>query len=202
MPGEITELLRRIAQGDAEAHEQLAKLVRHSLKRIAANRLRRERPGHLYQTSDLVQEAYLRLFKICNIQWQGSEHFFKVAAQQMRYILVEYARKEYRGNPVRVSLQDVPGLIFNTYPDLLRVNEIMLDLAKIDPPRAEVAELKYFGGYQIEEIAAILGLSESTVKRYWATAKAFIKLQLGSSAETETVTNTSVTQKPAVPIIN
>ena len=95
-PGEITQLLQRIQQGDTEAQEQLAKLVRTSLKRIAANRLRRERPDHLYLTSDLVQEAYLRLFKMKDIQWQGHQHFFKVAAIQMRRILVEYARKEYQ----------------------------------------------------------------------------------------------------------
>jgi DNA invertase Pin-like site-specific DNA recombinase len=94
--GEITALLRRIEQGDAAAHDQLAQLVRASLKRIAANRLRRERPAHLYQTSDLVHEAYIRLFKMKDAHWEGSEHFFKVAATQMRRILVEYARKEYR----------------------------------------------------------------------------------------------------------
>src|SRR5215510_13761386 len=181
---EITELLRRIEQGDAEAHDQLARLVRASLKRIAANQLRSERPGHLYQTSDLVQETYVRLFKIKNIRWEGREHFFKVAAMQMRRILVEYARKEYRENPVKISLQDAPGLTINDNPDLLTVDEIMNDLARIDPPRAAIAELKYFGGFGIEEISAITGIPVGTVKRHWATARAFIKHQLDFKTDT------------------
>jgi len=175
---EITELLRRIERGDAEAHDQLARVVRASLKRIAANRLRRERPGHLYQTSDLVHEAYVRLFKIKNVHWEGREHFFKIAAMQMRRILIEYARKEYRENPVKISLENALGLTINDNPNLLSVDEIMNDLARIDPRRAEIAELKYFGGFGIEEIAAITGIPGGTVKRHWATAKAFIKHQL------------------------
>jgi RNA polymerase sigma factor (TIGR02999 family) len=178
---EITDLLRRIERGDAEAHDRLALLVRASLKRIAANRLRRERPGHLYQTSDLVQEAYIRLFKIKNIHWEGREHFFKVAAIQMRRILVEYARREYRNNPVKVSLQDVAGLTLNDNPGILTVDEVLSDLARIDPRRAEIAELKYFGGFRLEEIARITGIPGGTVRRYWATAKTFIKHQLGAS---------------------
>ncbi len=176
---EITDLLRRIERGDAEAHNRLAQLVRTSLKRIAANRLRRERPGHLYQTSDLVHEAYIRLFKIKNIHWEGREHFFKVAAVQMRRILVEYARKEYRQSPVKLSLQDVPGLTLNDSPNILTVDEVINDLARIDPRRARIAEMKYFGGFGIDEIARITGIPAGTVKRHWATAKAFIRHQLG-----------------------
>ncbi len=180
-PNEITDLLRRVERGEPEARDQFARLVHTSLKRIAANRLRRERPGHLYQTSDLVQEAYLRLFKIRNIHWEGREHFFKIAAMQMRRILVEYARKELRENPVKVSLRDAPGLKINDHPGILTVDEIMNDLARIDPRRAAIAELKYFGGFGIEEIARITGIPAGTVKRHWATAKAFIKHQLDIS---------------------
>ena len=180
---EITGLLRRIGEGDAEAHNQLAKLIRTNLKRIAANRLRNERPDHLYQTSDLVQEAYLRLFKIKHIHWENRQHFFKVAAMQMRRIMIEYARNEYREHPLKVSLQDLPGLRIN--PAILQINEAMLDLARIDPRRAEIAELKYFGGYKIEEIAAITGIPGGTVRRYWATARAFIRQQLGIARDTE-----------------
>jgi RNA polymerase sigma factor (TIGR02999 family) len=176
--GEITALLRRIEQGDAAAHDQLAQLAPASLKRIAANRLRRERPDHLYLTSDLVHEAYIRLFKLKDVHWEGSEHFFKMAATQMRRILVEYARKEYRHKHVKLSLDDVPGLTFSRDPDILKVNEVFDDLARIDPRRAEIAELKYFGGHSIEEIARITGIPSGTVKRHWATAKAFIKNQL------------------------
>jgi RNA polymerase sigma factor (TIGR02999 family) len=180
-PNEITGLLRRIERGDNEAHNRLAQLVRKNLKSIAANRLRRERPGHLYQTSDLVQEAYIRIFKIRNIHWEGREHFFKVAAMQMRRILVEYARKELRDGPLKVSLQDVPGLTLNDNPGVLTVDEIMNDLARIDPRRAEIAEMKYFGGFGIEEIARITGIPAGTVKRQWATAKAFIRHQLDNA---------------------
>src|SRR5262245_2927871 len=184
-PGEITNLLRRIEEGDLDAHEQLARLVRISLKRIAAKRLRRERPVHLYQISDLVHEAYIRLFKIKEVRWEGREHFFRMAAMQMRRILVEYARKEYRENPVKVSLQDLPGLTLNDNPRILTVDEILNDLARIDPRRASIAELKYFGGFGIEEIAGITGIPAGTVKRHWATAKAFIKQQLSASNETK-----------------
>lgn len=177
--GEITALLRRVEAGDAEAHERLAGLVRATLKRIAANRLRRERPNHLYQTSDLVQEAYLRLFKMKEVHWEGSEHFFKLAAVQMRRILIEYARHAYRDNPVAVPLDDVPGLAFSAWPELLKINEILYDLEKIDPKRAEIVVLRYFGGYQIDEIARLTGIPAGTVKRHWASAKAFIKLQMG-----------------------
>ncbi|MGH9834097.1 MAG: ECF-type sigma factor [Blastocatellia bacterium] len=194
-PNEITDLLRRVERGEPEARDQFARLVHTSLRRIAANRLRRERPGHLYQTSDLVQEAYIRLFKIKNIHWEGREHFFKIAAMQMRRILVEFARREYRGHPVKVSLQDVPGLTINDSPGILTIDEIMNDLARIDPRRAEIAELKYFGGFGIEEIARITGIPGGTVKRHWATAKTFIKHQLGDPQnKTTDAANSAETQ--------
>jgi RNA polymerase sigma-70 factor, ECF subfamily len=174
-PGQITALLRRIEQGDAEAHNQLASLVRDQLKRIAANRLRRERPDHLYQTSDLVQEAYLRLFKMKDVRWEGHEHFFKMAAVQMRRILVEYARHAYRDNPINVPLAEVPGLTISAAPNLLAVDGVLTELARIDQRRAQIVELKYFGGFKLEEIAALTGQSLATVKRRWISAKAFIK---------------------------
>lgn len=178
-PGEITELLRRIEQGDAVAHERLAQVVRAQLKRIAANHLRRERPDHFYQTSDLVQEAYLRLFRMQDMQWEGHGHFFRLAAIQMRRILIEYARHAYRHNPINVPLDDVPGLTFSRVPEMLAVDEILYDLEKIDPQRAEIVVLRYFGGYQLDEIARLLGLSYATVKRRWQAARGLIKLQLG-----------------------
>lgn len=176
---EITELLKQIENGNLAAHEQLARLVRASLKRIAANRLRRERPEHFYQTSDLVQEAYLRLFKIRNIQWEGREHFFKIAAMQMRRILVEYARRQRPEDQNNAAIEDIPGLTIQTDPSILKVNDILNDLAKIDEGLALIVELRYFGGFKIEEVAQITGIPFGTVKRHWAAAKAFIKLQLG-----------------------
>lgn len=179
-PGEITRLLRRIEQGDADAHNELARLVRAQLKRIAANRLRRERPDHLYRTSDLVQEAYARIFRMKNIQWEGHEHFFKVAALQMRRILVEYARREYlRGNGGQVPLEDVPGLSCASPSELLRVNELIEALLRIDRRRADILILRYFGGYSIEEVAQITKISPATVKRQWTVARDFIKHQYG-----------------------
>lgn len=176
---EITELLHRIEQGDQDAHNRLARIVRANLKRIAANRLRRERPDHFYQTSDLVQEAYLRLFKAKNIQWQGREHFFKVAAMQMRRILVEYARRQRLENHNNLALEDIPGLTIQTDPSMLKINDILNDLAKIDARLALIVELRYFCGFTIEQVAEITGLSVATVKRRWDAAKAFIKLQFG-----------------------
>ncbi len=178
-PGEITELLRRIEQGDQDAYNRLARLVRGSLKRIAANRLRHERPEHFYQTSDLVQEAHLRLFRIRNIHWEGRQHFFKVAALQMRRILVEYVRRQRPEDQNNAALDDIPGLTIQTDPSILKVNDILNDLAKIDARLVLIVELRYFGGFKIEEISEITGIPVGSVKRYWATAKAFIKLQLG-----------------------
>lgn len=191
--GEITELLHQIEQGNLAAHDQLARLVRASLKRIAANRLRRERPAHLYQTSDLVQEAYLRLFRVRNIQWEGREHFFKIAAMQMRRILVEYARRERPENQDNLAIEDLPGLTLNADPSILEVNKLLDQLASIDARRALIVELRYFGGYKIEEIAQITGISIGTVKRQWASAKAFFKLQLEASAQPRRARHESAT---------
>ncbi len=191
--GDITQLLHQVEQGDTEAHNRLAQLVRASLKRIAANRLRRERPDHLYQTSDLVQEAYLRLFRIKNIQWADRHHFFKVAAVQMRRILVDYARRERPEGEDNLALEDVPGLTINTDPSILEVNNLLESLYQIDPRRALIVELRYFGGYKIEEIAEITGIPLGTVKRHWASAKAFFKLQLGTSAQPRNARHDSAT---------
>ncbi len=182
--GEITDLLHQIEQGNSQAYDRLARLVRGSLKRIAANRLRRERPEHFYQTSDLVQEAYLKLFRIRNIQWEGRQHFFKVAALQMRRILVEYARRQRPEDQANAAIEDIPGLTIQTDPSILKVNDILNDLTKIDERLALIVELRYFGGFKIEEISEITSIPVGTVKRHWATAKAFIKLQLGIKEST------------------
>lgn len=191
--GDITQLLHQVEQGDTEAQNRLAQLVRANLKRIAANRLRRERPDHLYQTSDLVQEAYLRLFRIRDIQWEGREHFFKVAAVQMRRILVDYARRERPEGHDNLALEDVPGLTVNADPSILEVNRLLDSLAEIDPRRAEIVQLRYFGGCKIEEIAEITKIPLGTVKRHWASAKAFFKLQLGAAAQLRNARHDSAT---------
>lgn len=177
--GEITKLLHQIEQGNQDAYNRLVRLVRGNLKRIAANRLRRERPEHFYQTSDLVQEAHLRLFRIKNIQWEGRQHFFRIAALQMRRILVDYLRRQRPEDQDNMALDDIPGLNIQSDPSILKVNDILTDLAKIDPRLALIVELRYFGGFKIEEIAEITSIPVGTVKRHWAAAKAFIKLQLG-----------------------
>lgn len=177
--GEITALLHQIEQGDLDAHNELARIVRANLKRIAANRLRHERPEHFYETSDLVQEAYLRLFKIKDVQWEGREHFFKIAALQMRRILVDYARRERPEDQDNPVVEDIPGLSLQTDHSILKVNDILNDLAKTNADLAEIVELRYFGGFKIEEIALITRKPLGTVKRQWGIAKTFIKVQLG-----------------------
>lgn len=176
--GEITKLLHQIEQGNQDAYNQLVRLVRASLKRIAANRLRRERPEHFYQTSDLVQEAHLRLFRIKNIQWADRQHFFRVAALQMRRILVDYLRRQRPEDQDNMALDDIPGLNIQSDPSILKVNDILNDLAKIDARLALIVELRYFGGFKIEEISQITGIPVGSVKRYWSEAKAFIRFQL------------------------
>lgn len=176
---EVTELLRLIEKGDMDAYNRLVQLVRSNFKRIAAKRLKRERPGHLYLTSDLVQEACLRIFKIRHLEWEGRSHFFKIAAMEMRRILVEYARRNRPEGHERIAIDDIPGLMIIDDESILFINELLDELAAINNRIAHVFELKYFGGYKIDEISLITGIPVGTVKRHWSTAKAFFKLKFG-----------------------
>ena len=180
---EITAMLRAWGEGNRAVLDQLLPLVHHELHRQAHRYLRRERANHTLQTTALINEAYLKLVDQRAVQWQNRAHFFGIAAQAMRRILVDYARtknREKRGGPAGDLPLDEAMLIAATGQniDLLALDEALTRLAAIDEQQARVVELKYFSGLSIEETAEALGISPATVKRDWQMAKAWLKLEL------------------------
>lgn len=175
---EVTSLLNRLADGDQDAADKLVPLVYEELRRIAASRLRRERPDHTLQTTALVHEAYIKLAGQRNAKWQNRAQFFGVAAQVMRRVLVDYARGQQRirrgGKQQKVSLEDVLLVSPERTDELLAVNESLTKLQELDPRQARIVELRYFGGLTIEEIAKVVGVSMKTVTRELKMAKAWL----------------------------
>jgi RNA polymerase sigma factor (TIGR02999 family) len=180
-PG-VTGLLRQAQGGDRAALDALLPLVYRELKRIASGQLARERPGHTLQPTALVNEAYLRLVDQHSVDWRNRAHFFSIAAETMRRVLVNHAlgrRAGKRGaGQTLVALDEAVG-----FPDRREVDLILLDgalnrLALLDAAQARIVELKFFAGLSNEETAEVLGLSESTVKREWRSAKAWLAAQL------------------------
>ena len=178
----ITKLLLDWRNGDSEALDRLMPLVYEELRRMANNYMRNERRGHTLQTSALVNEAYLRLVDHENIAWQNRAHFFGVAAQAMRRILVDHARtRNYQkrgGAAQQVSLDDAATLADGRPAELIALDEALDELAKIDPRKCRVVELRYFGGLSIEETAEALGVSIPTVVRDWNTAKVWLMREM------------------------
>jgi RNA polymerase sigma factor (TIGR02999 family) len=177
-PPQVTELLLNWGQGDEGAREALIPLVYEELRRIARRRLWRERPNHTLQSAALVNEAYLRLVGQEPLQWQNRAHFFGVAAQLMRQILVDHARNRLAAK----RGAGAPGFTLNTQIDLPQkpaVDIVVLDdalnrLASLDSQQSRIVELRFFGGLSIEETSMVLGISPATVKREWATARAWL----------------------------
>ena len=184
-PEGITQLLERWSQGDEEALDQLMPLVYDELHRLAGAYLRRERREHTLQPTALVNEAYLKLVRQRNIQWQNRAQFFGVAAQLMRRILVDHARAndaaKRGGDRVNVSLKNIGA--FGTQPttDVLALHDVLNRLAEIDPDQSRIVELRFFGGLTIEEAAEVMQVSHSTVEREWKIAKAWLKRELSKS---------------------
>ena len=178
----ITEFLHSWQQGDEKALEQLTPLVYRELHRLAVRYMRREQVDHTLQATALVNEAYVRLIDWKNVQWQNRSHFFGVAAQVMRRILVDYARSrlyDKRGGGVRaVSLDDAPPVADERCEVLLAIDEALDRLAALDARRAKVVELRYFGGLSVDETAEALGVSSITVIRQWNFAKAWLLREL------------------------
>jgi RNA polymerase sigma-70 factor, ECF subfamily len=174
----ITDLLVAWGDGDRAALDQLVPLVNAELRRLARGYMRGERPGHTLQTTALVNEAYLKLVEQNRIRWQNRAHFLAIAAQQMRRILVDYARRrQYQkrgGGALQVTLGEAEGLADERTPDLVALDEALAGLAEVDPRRARVVELKFFGGLTTEEAAEALGVSVTTVERDWTVAKAWL----------------------------
>lgn len=183
-PAEITRLLGAVASGDPDAMERLLPAVYGELKILAASYLRRERGDHTLSPTALVHEAYLKLVDQRSINWEGRSHFFGIAAQAMRRILVDHARRRIakkRGRQLQVTL-DTSAELAGAPPDeeVAAVDEALVRLATVDPRQARLVELRYFAGLSIEEAAEVTGVSPATVKRDWALARAWLQRELGS----------------------
>ena len=175
------ELLRAWSDGDTSALERLTPIVYDELHRLARRYMRGERPGHSLQTTALVNEAYMRLVDYERMQWQDRAHFFAVSAQVMRRILVEHARRHNlkRGGGVpHVSLDEAALVGGNRAADLVALDDAMNALAQLDPRKAQVVEMRFFGGLNVDETADVLKVSPATVMRDWSTAKAWLYREL------------------------
>ncbi|HKH99513.1 MAG TPA: sigma-70 family RNA polymerase sigma factor, partial [Candidatus Sulfotelmatobacter sp.] len=171
---EVTQLLLAWNDGDESALEKLAPLVYAELRRLAKRRMRLERPDHTLQTTALINEAYLRLVDVRNVHWQNRAHFFALCARLMRRILVDYARTRHyakRGGGAQpVSLEQSPAVSPAPSTDLVAVDDALKALTKIDDRKAQVVELRFFGGLTVEESAEVLKVSPETVRRDWKLA--------------------------------
>ena len=181
-PG-ITELLVAWSDGDDAALDTLAPVIERELHRLAAAYMARERPGHVLQPTALVNEAYLRLIDWKQVRWQNRAHFFGVAAQVMRRVLVDIARAQRRAKRggraiVQVSLSDAADSSTDRPADLVSLDDALKTLATLDPRHSRVVELRFFGGLSHEETAHILNVSVATVRRDWSVAKAWLYREL------------------------
>ena len=178
---DVTALLDGWSRGDRRALDRLLPLVYAELRRVATRQLRRERAGHTLQPTALVHEAYLRLVEQRNVDWQNRAHFYGVAAQVMRRILVDHARRQTarkRGNGAqRVPIEDIADRAAIEVP-VLALDYALGRLEQIDPGLAQIVELRAFGGLTIDEVAHVLKVSPSTAKREWRTAKAWLRHEL------------------------
>jgi RNA polymerase sigma factor (TIGR02999 family) len=182
LPVEVTELLKAWTKGDREALEKLAPQVHAELHRLAKRYMGQERPGHILQTTALVNEAYMRLIDWENVSWQNRAHFFGVSAQLMRRILVDFARsRDYvkrGGEAPHVSLEEAAVVTQEKDADFVALDDALNSLASIDPRKSKIVELRFFGGLSVEETAEVLGISPRTVKREWSMAQVWLHREL------------------------
>ena len=174
----VTELLLGWQQGDREALDRLTPLVYDELRRIAHRYVQRERQGQTLETTALVNEAYLRLVNQQKVDWQNRAHFFAVTAQVMRLILIDHARKrrymKHGGEAHLISLDEAALMTKVRAAELISLDEALDELARLDPRKSRVVELRYFGGLSLEETADVLEISLMTVRRDWRAAKAWL----------------------------
>ncbi|HEX8474968.1 MAG TPA: sigma-70 family RNA polymerase sigma factor [Pyrinomonadaceae bacterium] len=177
-PHEVTRLLIQLTDGNRTVLDELLPLIYHELRSLAANYLRRERHGHTLQPTALVHEAYLRLIDQTQVRWQNRAHFFGVAAQMMRRILVDYARghgaNKRGGEFQKLSLDENIDVSGERASELVALDDALNALAAIDEQKSRIVELRFFGGLSVEETAEVLGVSAPTVKRQWRMAKAWL----------------------------
>jgi RNA polymerase sigma factor (TIGR02999 family) len=181
-PGKVTELLLELSGGNRAVVDELIPFLYSELKRMAAAQLRAERPGHTLQATALVHEAYLKLVDQRQVNWQNRAHFFGVAAQVMRRILLDYAKgraREKRGGDVqKTSLDEALLVSHDRAYELVEIDQALGRLEALDRRQAQVVEMRFFGGLSVEETAEALGVSEPTVKREWAMARAWLHREL------------------------
>jgi RNA polymerase sigma factor (TIGR02999 family) len=182
---DLTSIITAIEQGNAQAADQLLPLVYDELRRLAAYRLSQELPGQTLQPTSLVHEAYLRLTGNQDRKWEGRAHFFGAAAEAMRRILIENARRKaavrHGGGQQRLNIEDVDIAAFSKADEIIAVNEALEKFAVENQPKAELVKLRYFAGLTIEETAEVLRISVPTAKRWWAYARAWLHNELASA---------------------
>jgi RNA polymerase sigma-70 factor (ECF subfamily) len=182
---ELTELLVAWSDGDEAALDRLAPLVHAELHRLASHYMRREREDHLMQTSALINEAYLRLIDWKAVRWQNRAHFFGAAAQIMRRILVDFARRRPRVaqdvEARHISLEQAMTVTQEKDSDLLALDEALKELARLDERKSQIVELRFFGGLSVEETAEVMRIAPVTVMREWNKAKAWLYRELSKA---------------------
>jgi RNA polymerase sigma factor (TIGR02999 family) len=183
---EITRLLVRWSDGQEDAERELMRLVLPEMRKLARRCLRNERNNHTLQPTALVNEAYLLLIDTRNVRWQDRTHFFALAARVMRNILVDYARRKLRarrgGEARRVTFEESASYFGGVPAEVVALNDALDAFAAIDPRRAKVVELRFFGGMNVEETAAVLKVSPNTVIRDWSLARAWLRREMSSEA--------------------
>jgi len=183
----VSELLAKWEAGDGAALRALVPLIYNELRRLAHHYLRSERPDHTLQSTALVHEAYLRLIKQKPANYENRAHFFAVSAQLMRQILVEYARRRRpakRDGGYRLTLEDAQSLLKGRSVDLAALDDALNGLARLDARQSRIVELRFFGGLTLEETAQVLGISEATVRRDWATARVWLHHEMSNAGST------------------
>ncbi len=183
--GEITQMLMELTDGNHDVVDRILPHIYDELRRLAGSYLRRERPDHTLQPTALVHEAYMKLIDQKRVKWQNRAHFFGIAAQVMRRILMDHARKHLAGKrggnaDVLPLEEEILVVSQDKSAELLALDDALEQLEKLDPQKAKVVELRYFGGLSIEETAEVLGVSVPTVNRHWRMAKAYLYSELSA----------------------
>jgi RNA polymerase sigma-70 factor (ECF subfamily) len=183
----ITQLLIQWNEGDETALDQLMPLVERELRRLARNFMRKENPGHTLQPTALVNETYLKLVDQKRAQWQNRAHFFAIAAQIMRRILLDHAKKRNRakrgGHMQQVSISDRLAVSNKKSEELIALDEALVRLSAVDPLMSKITELRYFGGLGVEEVAEVLRIAPITVMRHWKLARAWLRREIDSGSQ-------------------
>ena len=181
-PTSVADLLSLVRKGNPRALNSLTALLYTEVQRLARRQLLGQRPGHTLRTSDLVNEAYLKLANVSAPDWKDRAHFLSVASRAMRSVLVDYARRrryaKRGGDAVRVSLTEGCGFTYQPSAEVIAVDQALARLSKFAPRKSQVVELRYFAGFSIEETAEVMALSTITVKREWSVATAWLRREL------------------------